>query len=94
MFFQLKIVNRTSLNRKSKYINFDSMKMILDIPEAKSSFFEELVKNFNYVNVIKVINDPKKGEQVLDLVNAFNDVKLHEQGKKKLKTAKEFFSEV
>ncbi|MBS1559449.1 MAG: hypothetical protein JST69_12065 [Bacteroidetes bacterium] len=70
------------------------MKMILDVPEAKSSFFEELLNSLSYVNVIKVINDPKKGKQVSDLASSFNDVKLHEQGKKKLKTAKDFFNEL
>lgn len=70
------------------------MKMILDIPEAKVSFFEELINSLNYVNVIKVINHPEKSKQVMDIANAFKDVQLHETGKKKLKTAKEFFNEL
>ena len=68
--------------------------MILDIPETKSSFFEELMKSFDYVSVIKIIKDKQKGRQVADLAEAFNDVKLHETGKKKLKTAKDFFNEL
>jgi hypothetical protein len=67
------------------------MKMILDIPEEKASFFVKLMKSFDYVSVLKIVKDPAKGKHVLDLVEAFEDVKLHEQGKKKLKTAKEFF---
>ena len=70
------------------------MKVILDIPETKDSFFEELMENFDYVNVIKIINDSEKEKHILDLVDAFNDIKQHEQGKKKLKTAKEFFNEL
>lgn len=69
------------------------MKMILEIPQEKASFFVELVNSLEYVNVIKIVKDPAKGKHVVDLVQAFNDVKLHEQGKKKLKTAKEFFNE-
>lgn len=68
------------------------MKLILDIPENKAPFFVELVNSFDFVNVLKIVNDPKKSKRVVELVEAFNDVKLHEQGKKKLKTAKEFFN--
>lgn len=70
------------------------MKMILEIPDERSSFFVELVNSLDYVSVLKIVKDPAKSKQVLDLVEAFNDVKLHEQGKKKLKTAKEFFNEL
>jgi glutaredoxin-related protein len=70
------------------------MKMILDIPEVKSNFFQELLNDFDYVNVIKTIKNRQKEQQIADLADAFNDVKLHEQGKKKLKTAKEFFDEL
>jgi hypothetical protein len=70
------------------------MKMILDIPEERASFFVELVNSLDYVSILKIVKDPAKGKQVVDLVESFRDVKLHEQGKKKLKTAKEFFNEL
>ena len=70
------------------------MKIILDIPEERASFFEELINSFDYVSVIKIVKDPKKSKRVLEMAEAFNDAKLHEQGKKKLKTAKEFFNEL
>jgi hypothetical protein len=70
------------------------MKMLLEIPETKISFFEELISSFSYVHVLKIIKDHEKGKQVFDLAEAFNEVKLHEQGKKKLKNAKEFFDEL
>ena len=70
------------------------MKVLLDIPEERASFFVELINSFDYVNILKIVKDPAKSKQVLDLVEAFNDVKLHEQGKKKLKTSKEFFNEL
>ena len=70
------------------------MKLILDIPEKKAPFFVELINSFDYVSILKIVKDPKKSKRVVELVEAFNDVKLHEQGKKKLKTAKEFFNEL
>jgi hypothetical protein len=70
------------------------MKMILDIPEERASFFMELVNSLDYISILKIVKDPAKGKQVVDLVESFRDVKLHEQGKKKLKTAKEFFNEL
>ena len=70
------------------------MKMILEIPDERSSFFVELVESLEYVNILRIVKDPAKSKQVLDLVEAFNDVRLHEKGKKKLKTSKEFFNEL
>ena len=69
------------------------MKVILDIKENdRVPFFLELVKGLNYVKIIKTIEDERKSQFVNDLAEAFNDVKLYEQGKKKLKSAKDLLN--
>lgn len=71
------------------------MKVILDIKnKRRASFFMELLKSFDYVDILKVVNDPVKERSVLDLNESFQDVKLHLQGKKKLKSAKTLLNEL
>ena len=71
------------------------MKVILDITEnSRIPFFMELVRSLGYISVIKEVKDEKKSEFVTDLAEAFNDVKLYEQGKKKLKSAKDLLNEL
>ncbi|MCK9398456.1 MAG: hypothetical protein M0Q51_00485 [Bacteroidales bacterium] len=57
------------------------MKVILDIQESKATFFMELVNGLKYVRIIKQIKDKRKSRAIQDIVDAFNDVKLHEEGK-------------
>ena len=54
----------------------------------------ELLQSLDYVKVLKEVKNKQQSEQVQDLVEAFNDVKLHEQGKKQLKTAKDLLDEL
>ena len=71
------------------------MKVILDIKENKRvPFFMEMIKGLDYVSVLKEIKEKSKSRLISDLAEAFNDVKLHEQGKKKLKTAKDLLNEL
>lgn len=71
------------------------MKVILDIKENKRvPFFMEMIKGLDYVSVLKEIKEKRKSRFISDLAEAFNDVKLHEQGKKKLKTAKDLLNEL
>jgi len=70
------------------------MKVILDIEESRVPFFMELVKSLDYINIVKEIRDKRKQEFIKDLAEAFNDVRLHEAGKKKLKTAKQLLNEL
>jgi hypothetical protein len=69
------------------------MKVILDIQENdRVPFFMELVRGLNYIKVLKTIEDERKSQFIHDLSEAFDDVKLYEQGKKKLKTAQELLN--
>ena len=71
------------------------MKVILDIKEnSRAPFFMEMVKSLDYIRVVKEIRDEKKSRFISDLAEAFNDVKLYEQGKKKLKSAKDLLNEL
>lgn len=71
------------------------MKVILDIKENnRTPFFMELIKSLDYISVIKEVKDERKSQFITDLAEAFNDVKLYEQGKKKLKTAKDLLNEL
>ncbi|MBK6977107.1 MAG: hypothetical protein IPH28_08400 [Cytophagaceae bacterium] len=54
----------------------------------------ELVKSLDYINVIKEVRDKQKSELISDLSEAFNDVKLYEEGKKNLKSAKDLLNEL
>jgi hypothetical protein len=69
------------------------MKLILDISDNKTPFFLELIKNFDYISIVKQINEKEKSQHISELAEAFKDVKLHEQGKKKLKSAKDLLNE-
>lgn len=53
----------------------------------------ELVKSLDYISVLKEEKDERKGELIAGLADAFNEVKLYEQGKKKLKSAKDLLNE-
>jgi hypothetical protein len=70
------------------------MKVILDIQESKAPFFIELVNGLKYVRIVKQIKDKRKSKAIQDIVDAFNDVKLHEEGEKKLKSAKQLLDEI
>jgi hypothetical protein len=71
------------------------MKVILDITESsRIPFFMELVKSLDYISVVKEVDNEAKSQYISDLADAFNDVKLYEQGKKKLKSAKDLLNEL
>ena len=70
------------------------MKVTLDIHESHYPFFIELVKSLKYVKVLNETKEKAKNNLIKDLSDAFNDVALYEQGKKKLKTAEELLNEL
>ena len=70
------------------------MKVILDVRDNRMMYFMELVKSLDYIRVVKEIKDESKSQFVADLAESFNDIKLHQQGKKKLKSAKDLLNEL
>ena len=59
----------------------------------KGKFFEELVRELGFVENIMELKG-KKAEFVKDLADEFEDVRLHQAGKKKLKSAKQMMNEL
>ncbi len=70
------------------------MKVILEIENKRASFVMELLKSFKYVHILSEIKNPEKEKIIHELDEAFSDIKLHAQGKKKLKTAKALLNEL
>jgi len=70
------------------------MKVLLDIQPDRVPFFMELIKSLDYIKILKEVQDTEKGQVIQELVEAFDDVKLHQQGTKKLKTAKDLLNEL
>ena len=68
------------------------MTLLLEVKDSKANFFKELLKNFSFVKA-KPFNSEK--ERILNgLREAIEEVKLHKQGKIKLKTAQELLDEL
>jgi len=70
------------------------MKVILEIENDRVPFFMELLKSLDYINIIKEIEDQEKSQTIKELAEAFNDVKLYEEGKITLKSAKDLLNEL
>lgn len=70
------------------------MKVLLEIKEeSRVPFFMELLESLDYIQVIDDEENNHKSQLALDLAEAFRDVKLHEEGKKELKLAKDLLNE-
>ena len=77
------------------------MKQItLHIPDREYSFFMRLLKSFAFVEVKKTKTleefkpTPEQLEWAEGLKSALQEVELHQQGKKKLQSAREFLMEM
>jgi hypothetical protein len=69
------------------------MKVLLDIKDSKANFILEMLKGFpSYVKTKPI--SPAKASLIEDLNEAALDVRLHKQGKIKLKTAQELLHEL
>ncbi|MDD4969603.1 MAG: hypothetical protein PHT07_09260 [Paludibacter sp.] len=71
------------------------MKVILDIKEdSRTPFLMEMLRSLRSIKVVKEVKDKHKSQQIADLAEAFRDVKSHEEGKIKLKSAKDLLNEL
>ena len=71
------------------------MKVLLDIKDKKKApFFMELLKSLDYINVIKEVEEQRKSQFISDMMDSFEEVRLHEQGKIHLKPLKELINEL
>lgn len=69
------------------------MKVLLDIKDSKADFILEMLKGFpSYVKAKKITES--KADILSNLREAAEEVRLHKQGKIKLKTAQELLNEL
>ena len=69
----------------------------IEVPDNKLDFFLELVKNLSFTKIQKIDGEPltpSQQEFFDDLKSAFTQVELHQQGKIKLKNARNFLLEL
>ena len=68
--------------------------------ELKNKKARKLLQSLEEINLIQVIHEssikwtPKKKKQAKDFLNAYQQAKLHETGKVKLKTAQSLLNEL
>lgn len=75
------------------------MNLLLDIPEDQYSYVLQLIKNHKFIKIVKeeTIEEyvPRTTEQLgADLRAAMHSIKLHREGKIKLKSAREALDEL
>jgi hypothetical protein len=69
------------------------MKILIDIPDDEANFGIKVLKSLSFVKNAKPMSIAKV-ELWEDLKEAANEVKLHKQGKIKLKTAQQLLNEL
>lgn len=69
------------------------MKVLIEIPDNEASFGMKVLKSLSFVKKAKPISADKV-ELWEDLKAAAEEVRLHKQGKIKLKTARELLDEL
>ncbi len=65
--------------------------------ESKMQFFLELLRNLDFVEPVLQDGDSKEerlAQLEANLTESYRDIQLHQQGKKQLKSAKEFLDEL
>jgi len=69
------------------------MKVLIDIPDNEASFAMKVLKSLSFVKKAKPISEATV-DLWEDLNEAANEVRLHKQGKLKLKTAQDLLNEL
>ena len=54
----------------------------------------EMLKGLKSVKVVKEVKEKRKSQLIADLAGAFNDIKSHQEGKLKLKSARDLLNEL
>lgn len=68
------------------------MKILIDVRDDKAAFIMEMLRNFRFVKAKPITSE--KARILQGLRDAVEEVKLHKQGKVKLKTARELLNEL
>ena len=69
------------------------MKIILEIPDNKSTFFMEVLKNFSFVKKATPISS-EKAEVMQDIMEAVQELNLVKKGKLKSRNAEDLINEL
>lgn len=69
------------------------MKVLIDIPDNEATFGMKVLKSLSFVTKVKPMTEAAVGLWE-DLREAAQEVRLHKQGKIKLKTAQELLNEL
>jgi hypothetical protein len=69
------------------------MKVLIDIPDNEASFAMKVLKSLSFVKKAKPMSEATV-DLWEDLNEAANEVRLHKQGKLKLKTAQDLLNEL
>lgn len=69
------------------------MKVLIDIPDNEASFAMKVLKSLSFVKKAKPMSEATV-DLWEDLNEAANEVRLHKQGKLKLKTAQDLLHEL
>ena len=69
------------------------MKLLIDIPDNKATFGMSVLQSLSFVKKIKLMSSANIALWD-DLQEAAHEVRLHKQGKIKLKTAQELLNEL
>lgn len=62
--------------------------------KKKKVFFLELMKQLDFVEVVRSVENPQKAKFMRELIESFEEVKLHQKGKSKLKTLDQLLNEL
>lgn len=66
--------------------------IVLEVEEKKYKFFMEVLKNFDFVNVVK--EDVAKKEAIKMIAQGMQDALFASEGKIKTRSAKDFLNEL
>jgi len=71
------------------------MKLVIDIKESNVPEFLELMKTHNIIKDVKELKKNKRESKLVKgIAQSFKEIKLHMEGKKELKNAKDFINEL
>ena len=62
--------------------------------KRKRNFFLELIKQLEFVEIVKPKANPQQVQFIRDLITSFEEVKLHQKGRTKLKSLDQVLNEL
>ncbi|MDX9750847.1 MAG: hypothetical protein RBT71_07175 [Flavobacteriales bacterium] len=68
------------------------MDYFLEVPEEKQAFIDELLRGFPFIKARKI--SPEKAERVHDMIEASEEIKAIEAGRRKPRTMKSLLREL